>query len=244
MLEICVDSVASAIAAQGGGAARVELCDNLIEGGTTPSYGMIKAVRAKVNIGLMVMIRPRGGDFLYSKDEFELMKTDIQVAKDLGADGVVFGLLLEEGIIDMRRTQELLELARPMKVTFHRAFDMVENYSQSLENLVSVGMDCILTSGLHANVMMGKEVIKKMVEQAAGRICIMAGGGVRLDTMNTLLAYTGVPAIHASGRKSIDSPMKFRNAKVEMGAIAGSEYTIKVADESTINRFKELMDTI
>src|SRR5215831_13150816 len=146
-IEICVDSVAGASAAERGGADRVELCDNLLEGGTTPSAGCIKVVRQGLKIGLQVIIRPRGGDFLYTEHELAVMREDIRIAKDLGANGVVLGCLTSNGAIDRDRTAELIALARPLNVTFHRAFDMCRDPHQALENLVTLGMDRVLTSG-------------------------------------------------------------------------------------------------
>ncbi|WP_421874782.1 copper homeostasis protein CutC [Marinoscillum sp.] len=240
-LEVCIDSVKSALAAQEGGANRVELCDNLVEGGTTPSAGMIRLVREKIQIGLQVMIRPRGGDFLYTKEEFEVMKLDIQIAKDLGADGVVFGLLNPDGSVDKERCDELIALARPMNITFHRAFDMVKDPIKSLEDLIELGIDRVLTSGLEPDVISGKSMLKKLVEQADGRIIVLAGGGVRLHNVQELIAATGVPEIHVSGRKTQESAMTFRNEKVQMGALASQEYIHKVADEGVIREFVRLI---
>lgn len=240
-LEICIDSVASAIAAQAGGADRVELCDNLVEGGTTPSYGMIKAVREHISIGLMVMIRPRGGDFLYSNEEFGIMKSDIEMAKELGADGVVFGLLSPDGTIDKTRTSELIELSRPMQVTFHRAFDMVKDGSQALEDLIGIGCDRVLTSGLHQDVISGQDVIKRLIQQAGGRIAILCGGGIRLDNIQSFVNCTNAPEVHGSGRKIVHSQMIFQNNLIAMGAIPNSEYISKVADVDTVRKFKELI---
>src|SRR5690348_7558857 len=158
-VEICVDSAPGAVAAEHGGADRVELCDNLLEGGTTPSAGCIKVARRRLKIGLQVIIRPRGGDFLYSEDELEVMREDIRMAKDLGADGVVIGCLTPEGDIDRGRTEELIKLARPLNVTFHRAFDMCCDANQGLERLIALGVDRVLTSGQEASCIEGCELI-------------------------------------------------------------------------------------
>src|SRR5689334_14229162 len=144
LIEICVDSAAGAFAAQSGGADRVELCANLLEGGTTPSAGTIKVIRRGLKIGLQVIIRPRGGDFLYDEHEIEIMREDIRIAKDLGADGIVIGCLTAQGEIDKTRTQELISLARPLNVTFHRAFDMCGDARQGLEDLIALGAERVL----------------------------------------------------------------------------------------------------
>lgn len=236
-IEVCVDSVTSARNALAGGADRVELCDNLVEGGTTPSAGMIKTIREQVSIGLQVMIRPRGGDFLYDEDEFRVMQEDVRQAKSLGADGVVFGLLMSDGNIDRERTQQLIELARPMQVTFHRAFDMVSDASRALEDLISIGVDRVLTSGLEANVVEGAAQLTALVQQAGDRIVILAGGGVRLDNIKSLVEQTGVREIHISARQTIDSQMNYRNHRVKMGAIPDAEYQNRVVDVSIIRQF-------
>src|SRR5438445_9519302 len=147
IIAVCVDSVESAMAAEAGGAERVELCDNLMEGGTTPSAGAVAAARKKLEIKFHVIIRPRGGDFCYSDVEFEVMKRDVEFAKQLGADGIVIGILLPDGAIDVTRTRELIDIARPMSVTFHRAFDMTRDAFAALETLIDLGIDRILTSG-------------------------------------------------------------------------------------------------
>ena len=162
LLEVCVDSAESAIAAQAGGAARVELCDNLLEGGTTPSAGTIELARKHLNIAMNVIIRPRGGDFDYSDLEFEIMQRDIQVARERGADGVVIGILKPNGTIDKTRTCRLIALARPMSVTFHKAFDVTRDPFEALDTLIEVGVDRVLTSGQEASVIEGLGVVKEL----------------------------------------------------------------------------------
>src|ERR1051326_932728 len=171
-VEICVDSAAGAFAAQCGGADRVELCDNLLEGGTTPSAGAIKVARRGLKIGLQVIIRPRGGDFLYDADEMEVMREDIRMAKDLGADGVVLGCLTAVGDIDQARTLELIQCARPLNVTFHRAFDMCRDPQQGLEDLIQLGVDRVLTSGQDSSCLEGMDLIAALQKQARGRIIV------------------------------------------------------------------------
>src|SRR5882672_2127052 len=179
LIEICVDSVASAVAAERGGAHRVELCGDLIDGGITPSTGMIELVRAKVTIALQVMIRPRGGDFCYDADEFDIMQRDIELAKTLGADGIALGMLHPDGNIDTQRSGRLVELARPLDVTFHRAFDMSADLSRSLEAVCLPGATRILTSGGQSTAFEGIESIAELVKGAKGQIAIMAGSGIR-----------------------------------------------------------------
>ncbi|MEO1087359.1 MAG: copper homeostasis protein CutC, partial [Acidobacteriota bacterium] len=178
LVEVCLDSADSAVAAAEGGARRVELCDNLIEGGTTPSAGMIAATRRRVTIGLQVMIRPRGGDFLYSDAEVEAMLYDVGVAKDLGADGVVFGVLCADGTVDRDATARLIDAARPMSVTFHRAFDMTRDPFEALDALIELGVDRLLTSGQEATVADGVELLTALVERAGDRLVVMPGCGL------------------------------------------------------------------
>lgn len=195
-LEICVDAVESAIAAQAGGADRVELCANLNEDGTTPSAGMIALARQSLQIGLHVMIRPRGGDFVYSEVEFTIMQKDIAVAKELGVDGVVFGILKTDRTLDVARTRRLVELARPLAVTFHRAFDVVAEPQGALEELLSLRIDRLLTSGQAKTAPQGLPVISRLVQQAAGRIKIMPACGINSQNIRHLINKSGVSDIH------------------------------------------------
>lgn len=217
LLEMCVDSVESASAAQQGGARRVELCDNLVEGGTTPSAGAIALARQHLAIDLNVIIRPRGGDFCYTGVEFEVMKVDIEQAKQLGANGVVIGLLNPDGSIDAGRAAALVDLARPLSVTFHRAFDMSRDPYQALEELIQLGLDRVLTSGQETSVLEGLDLITDLVKQAAGRIIIMPGGGVTERNIHKIVAQSGVTEIHVASMESLDSPMQYRNRRAFMG---------------------------
>ena len=217
MIEICIDSVASARAALGGGADRVELCANLPEGGTTPSAGMIRAVRAAFPGGLMVIIRPRGYDFLYSEDELEVMLNDVRVARELGADGVVIGCLTADGRVDAERCQRLLDETGPMDITFHRAFDMTRDLGEALEDVVALGIKRILTSGGQADVATGIATIAKLVRQSAGRASIMPGGGVTAENLAEIVSATGVREIHLSARAAVQSGMIYRNDHCSMG---------------------------
>jgi len=217
-IEVVVDGIEGALAAQNGGAQRVELCSGLLEGGLTPSSGLITVTRAAVTIGLHVMIRPRSGDFVYTDHEFTVMQRDIAVAKELGADGVVFGILTEEGVIDTRRTATLTAQARPLSVTFHRAFDMVADAPYALECLIDLGIDRVLTSGREVSALEGAEPIAALVNQAAGRIIVMPGGGGTERNLRRILVTTGAREIHLSGRKPVPSIMRYRNPNVHMGA--------------------------
>ena len=176
LIEICIDAVDSAQAAQNGGAQRVELCGNLLEGGVTPSAGLITIVRQKISIGLQVIIRPRGGDFCYNDDEFQTMKQDIVTAKSCGADGIVIGLLNEDGSIDVPRTRELVDLSNPLPVTFHRAFDVATDLPKALEDVITTGAKRILTSGGQPSAREGAGSLAQLVRQSAGRMIILAAG--------------------------------------------------------------------
>lgn len=202
VLEICADSIESAIAAQAGGANRVELCADLLEGGITPSLGTMRAVRAQISIPLHVMIRPRGGDFSYSAHEFQIMQDDIRTAREVGADGVVFGILQDSGAVDLERAKLLAGLARPLSVTFHRAFDVTPDLSRSLEDLISAGIERVLTSGGEQTAAVGSARIASLVEQAGNRITIMSGSGIDESNVRDLLA-TGVREIHATLRTPV-----------------------------------------
>lgn len=196
LLEICLDSVESCIAAEHGGAQRVELCADLAEDGITPSAGMIAAARSRIRIGIHVMVRPRSGDFCYSDAEYEVMKRDVAFARELGADGVVFGILTRDGLVDEPRTRELVALASPMIVTFHRAFDATTDPFQSLECLIASGVRRVLTSGQAPSAAKGIEVIRQLVMQGNGRIEVMAGVGITTENAREIRDKTGVRDIH------------------------------------------------
>jgi copper homeostasis protein len=244
LLEICLDSVESATAAERGGADRVELCAGLPEGGTTPSAGMIAAVRKKIAIGLQVMIRPRGGDFCYSADEFSIMQRDILIAKQLGASGVVFGILNLDGNIDKDRMRQLLEMARPLKVTCHRAFDMACDLSQALEDLIELGFDRVLTSGGKKSAIDAMSTLAQLVQQAHGRISIMACGELSIVNVKAVVEYTHVREVHAGLGTSVTSAMRFKNQKIAMGSLANSEYQHSVVPESSVRELRAAIDSI
>jgi copper homeostasis protein len=239
LLEICVDSTESALAAERGGAQRVELCGDLVEGGITPSAGLIENVRQKLHISLHVIIRPRGGDFYYSADEFESMKRDVLTAKQLGADGVVFGILRDNGQVDTARTRSLVELAHPLSVTFHRAFDMSADLKHSLEDVIGTGAHRVLTSGGGQNAEDGMATIAGLVTAAKDRIAVMVGGGIRETNVRHIIAETGAREIHANVGHPVASPMLYRNHKISLGAIEGREYQRVVVLHERVRRLLE-----
>lgn len=239
-LEICVDSAHAAIAAEKGGAERVELCDNLAEGGTTPSAGMIALTRQHITIGLHVLIRPRRGDFLYSDLEFEVMKHDIEVAKSLGADGVVLGILKADGTIDTDRTRELIALAHPLSVTFHRAFDLTPDPFQALHDLLQLGVQRLLTSGQQASAYEGAPLIRELVKQAGNQLIIMPGAGINEQNIKDIITVTGAKEYHTSARSRSDGDMIFRREQLFMACAQPlSEYEHFTADAGKIAAIRE-----
>ncbi len=210
-LEVIGFSLDACIKAQAAGVHRIELCDNIGEGGTTPSHGFIKAAREELDIHLYPMIRPRGGDFLYSKGEFEIMKTDIKLCKQLACDGVVFGMLLPDGGIDKERMSELVELAYPMGVTVHRAFDRSADPFQAMEDIIGIGCERILTSGQRPSVMDGAALIAQLIRQADERIILMPGSGLKSSNVTELAKQTGAVEFHTSARMDTGSRMKFNS---------------------------------
>ena len=209
IIEIATSDFLTTKSAVEGGADRVELCANLAEGGTTPSYAHIKKCREAFDIALFPIIRPRGGDFLYNKDEFEIMKNDIKLCNELGCEGIVIGLLNMDGTIDMTRTSELIELAYPLDVTFHRAFDRCKDPFAALEELIEIGCQRILTSGQKPTVSEGVDLIAELNKKADDRIVIMPGSGVRKDNIKMLAEKTGCIEFHSSLRGKTKSPMQF-----------------------------------
>jgi copper homeostasis protein len=225
LLEVCVASVEGAIIAQANGADRVELCSAMREGGATPSAATLALSRTHLKIPLNVLIRPRGGDFLYSETEFAVMKRDIAYAKDCGADGIVIGMLTSNGRMDRARMAELIACARPLSVTCHRAFDMSRDPFEALEDLVALGVERILTSGQQPTALAGVKTLAALVEAAKERICIMPGGGITEQSIRPVLEQSGATEVHVFPRIHRDSAMEFRNASVSMsGDSAPDEY--------------------
>ena len=236
VFEFCIDSVEAAIATQQGGGHRVELCDNLVQGGTTPSAGTIALARKLVDIDINVIIRPRGGDFYYSDVEFEVMKYDIEQAKQLGANGVVIGLLNQDGSIDVERTRALIDLARPLSVTFHRAFDMCRDPYEALEQLIELGIDRILTSGQEVSVLEGLDLITDLVRKAGNRVIIMPGGGITERNINKIVAQSGVKEVHVVGAISAESQMRYRKPHIFMGGeLRPPEFSRMVTNAGRVN---------
>ncbi|HUO31478.1 MAG TPA: copper homeostasis protein CutC [Bryobacteraceae bacterium] len=238
VLEICVDSVESAIAAERGGARRVELCSDLLEGGITPSLGLLEMVRRRVGIDVFVMIRPRGGDFCYTDDELAVMKVDIDHAKRLGADGVVLGILDAEGRVDVERTRELVELAQPLPVTFHRAVDVSADLWDSLDRIVATGAQRVLTSGGKRRVADSTREIADAIERTRGRLTIMAGGGLNPENIRAVAEETGAEEYHASLNTGIESPVR-RNDSLFLGADPERDYTRYVVREEDVRSLYE-----
>lgn len=215
--EICANSAESCVAAQQGGAQRVELCAAIPEGGTTPSYGEISVTRKLIDIRLHVIIRPRGGDFLYTAEEIDIMEEDIRMTRQAGADGVVFGCLTPDGELDRKAMERLMKVSEGLSVTFHRAFDYVKDPFRVMEELTGMGVDRILTSGQQPTAFQGADLLRRLVDQAAGRIIIMPGCGVNETNIAELAARTGASEFHFSARENKQSRMLLRNPALSMG---------------------------
>lgn len=241
-MEICVDSLSSAISAEKGGADRIELCDNLVVGGTTPSAAMVELARKYLTIGIHVLIRPRSGDFCYSPLEWEVMKRDIEIAKSLGVNGIVTGVLRPNGEIDVDMMKEILQLARPLTVTFHRAFDMTRDPLEALDTLISLGVERVLTSGQKSKAILGVDLIRQLVQRAQNQIIIMPGVGISAANVKDIIANTGVKEVHMSLKEKVDSVMKYRNDQVAMGGnLILSEYETFFTSEKAVRTIREIL---
>jgi copper homeostasis protein len=238
-LEVCVDSVESAINAQAGGAHRIELCNSLFEGGTTPSSGAISAARANISIDLHVIIRPRGGDFLYTDPEYDIMRRDIEICGEYGVNGIVIGILRPDGEIDVERNAKLIDLARPMTATIHRAFDMCTDPFRGLQDVISTGASRLLTSGQRNSAVEGMDLISKLVKKSGTRIIIIPVSGINESNIEKIAIRTGATEFHLSGRETTDSGMIFRREGINIGETPG--FTKKVADSQ---RIKNIIDIL
>ncbi len=240
-LEVCANSVQSAINAQIAGAKRIELCENLFIGGTTPSYGCIKTTRERVDIAINILIRPRIGDFLYSDIEFEQIKNDILVAKQLGVNGIVCGILLPNGEVDTERTAELVELSKPLTFTFHRAFDFTPDPYKALEDIIKTGATHILTSGQKNKAADSVDLLYELVKKAANRVVIMPGSGINADTIKRIV-NTGANEFHMSGVKDVESKMIYRKENLTLNGNSLPDYVNQISDVESIKMVVEYLN--
>ena len=238
IIEICANSAQSCAEAEAGGAQRVELCAGIPEGGTTPSYGDIYMAKVLApNIDINVIIRPRGGDFLYTQPEIDVMLVDIEMVKQLNVHGVVFGCLTKQGNIDIDLMQRLIDAAKPLSVTCHRAFDVCRDPFMALEQLIELGCDRILTSGQQPDAVQGIPLIKELVKRAGDRIIVMPGCGVRENNIALIETETGAKEFHTSARSIVYSKMEYRNENVPMGSsIVTSEFEAVQTDRNIVSR--------
>lgn len=242
ILEICVDSLDSVAACAEGGADRIELCASLTEGGLTPSAGMLSQARAIFPGEIAVMIRPRGGDFVYSPMEIVAMSADIELARELGADAVVFGCLQPDGSVDIAAAETLLDVCNGLPAVFHRAFDVSRDLLESLETIVGLGFDRILTSGGKPYVMQALDTIASLVARAEDRIDILPGGGIKAEHISEIMNATKVDQIHLSARSLQESAMSYRKPEIPMGAATvPGEYERLIADAALIAKARELL---
>lgn len=244
ILEACVDSVESALAAERGKADRLELCGNLVIGGTTPSPCLFEEIRNVSDICTHVLIRPRFGDFCYTDHEFSVMVREIRSFRKLGADGVVIGILRPDGTLDMKRMRQLMEEAQEMSVTLHRAFDVCADPFEAMEQAKELGIHTILTSGQKNHCLEGKMLLKQLVERENGQITIQVGSGVDAEVIREIQPYTGAHAFHMSGKKTIDSRMIYRKEGVSMGLPSLSEFEIYRTEEEKIRQARRVLDNL
>lgn len=234
ILEACVDSTESAIIAAEGGASRLELCGNLIIGGTTPSLSLYREIRKHTDIPIHILIRPRFGDFCYTDSEFEQIKDEVKMFREIGAEGVVFGILKPDGTLNIEQMKELVEAAEGMSITLHRAFDVCRDPFETLEQAIDLGIDTVLTSGQKNVCTLGKELLKELIEKAGNRITIQIGSGVNAEVIREMYPATHARAYHMSGKVTLDSLMEYRKEGVNMGLPSISEYEIWRTGKSKI----------
>lgn len=243
-LEACVDSVESALAAVRGGATRLELCGNLVIGGTTPSPWLFREIRRHTDIPIHVLIRPRFGDFCYTGSEFNIMREEVKAFRELGAEGIVTGILKPDGELNVEQLKELLGYAEGMSVTLHRAFDVCRNPFEAVEQAVDLGVKTILTSGQKNTCLQGAELIGELVRRSGGRIQIQAGGGVEAEVIRRIYPCTHADAYHMSGKVTLNSPMAYRKEGVSMGLPSVSEYEIWRTDEARIREAVQVLEEL
>lgn len=240
-LECCVDSTASAICAKKGGADRLELCSNLVIGGTTPTLPLYRQIREAADIRIHILIRPRFGDFLYTEPEKELIIKEIEMFREAGAEGIVIGCLKPDGTLDCEAMKQFIDCAGTMSVTLHRAFDMCRNPFQTLQDAISLGIDTILTSGCQSSCIKGIDLLRQLQHESGDKITILAGAGVDEKAVRLLLAETDITAFHMSGKKIIKSRMQFINPDVSMGIPGMSEYEIWETDSQAVANVRSLL---
>ena len=243
-LECCVDSVESAIAAKKGGADRIELCSALVIGGLSPSQALYWKIREQVDIPIRVLLRPRFGDFCYTDFEHEIIKEEIRSFRKLGADGIVIGTMKPDGTLNVEQMKELIEEAKGMSVTLHRAFDMCKNPFMALEEARKLGINTILTSGQKNTCIDGVELLKELVEKAQGETEILVGGGVDASVLPVLAEKTKAKAYHMSGKISMESEMRYRKQDVSMGIASVSEYEIWRTSEKRVREARKILDEL
>lgn len=244
ILECCVDSVESAIEAKRGGANRIELCSGLVIGGLSPSKALFETVREHVDIRIHTLLRPRFGDFCYTDYEHEMLKKEVKMFRELGADGVVIGALRPDGSLHTEQMKELVEEAQDMSITLHRAFDMCKNPFETLEQAKQLGIHTILTSGQKNNCVEGTELLAKLVEKAEGKLDILIAGGVDGNIISNLYKETGSHTYHMSGKVTLDSEMKYRKEDVSMGVASMNEYEIWRTSADRIRMAKEILESL
>ena len=244
ILEVCVDSVESAVSAARGGATRLELCANLVIGGTSPDEDLFRMVRERVDIPVRVLLRPRFGDFLYSEEEFELLRRQMRRFAALGADGIVIGMLRPDGTLDEARMAELISLAGGCGVTLPRAFDVCRGPLEALDAAVRLGVDTILTSGQQASCAQGSELLRELVARSGGRPQILIGAGVSADVIRTLQPATGADAFHLSAKRTENSRMTFRREGVPMGLPGISEFEVWRCDETAVRAARQTIEAL
>ena len=233
-LEVCADSVASALEAQKGGADRIELCSNLIIGGVSPGKALFQLVKKYTDLKVRVLLRPRYGDYCYNDYEFEQLQEDVQMYSELGADGIVIGMLRPDGNLDVERMGEVTALAGSADVALHRAFDNCRDPYRALEEAVSLGMKTILTGGQEVMAWDGREILAKLQEKSAGRIEILAGGGIGEDVIRRLLPVTGITSYHMSGKRAVESAMSYRPEGASMGQPGRDDYSVWQTDSEKV----------